>query len=370
MFLSWLIPIALGIGAYYFLKHLLRKPLRRLKEKVEQHGKKSAEAEAQRAAQRAQQAKEDAACRETERRAGEERERRRQEAASAKIAQIMKSDPQLAKQMMKMGGVDANRSVEEILNDPQLVRDMAKKLSGNDIEMLRIAAAQQDIEFDLEQKGERDPVPYPTSDIEPIHIMSVDQLLQILPEELVLDDETFYRKFADQELMGLQAYERKVEQKLLYILYDASPSMDEKMQNGLPRHIWARGVILNLLLRAVRGEAKYFLLPFADSPMPLVQVTTPEEAERLIESLCRETPRAGGTRILKALKKATDDIRTLGGEVSQADILLISDGEDDAMKNTAYVQDLLGDDIKLHAALIGPPSEFIQQVSTSYRVFR
>jgi uncharacterized protein with von Willebrand factor type A (vWA) domain len=195
-----------------------------------------------------------------------------------------------------------------------------------------------------------------------------DQMLNILPEQLMYDDEHYYAALAQGELITLQSYEHHADQKLLYILLDVSRSMTQSMQNGSSRHVWARGVTMNLLLKATQGEAKYFLRPFDGKPHSMEFATTPQETDRLIDLIYNMAFSGGGTNIYAAFSQAVDDIKTKGGEISQAEILLITDGDDKSMDDIAAVQNLMGEDIRLHAILIGRESESLKQVSHSYRI--
>lgn len=188
------------------------------------------------------------------------------------------------------------------------------------------------------------------------------------PEQLAQDDDAFYGRIVTSEHLILQAYESTSDEKILYLLLDGSGSMDEKMSDGVERHVWARAVVIRLLAEAVRGGTSYLLRLFDEEPKALQQATNSEEADKLIRKIVSSGFTSGGTNILKALRKAVSDIRTKQGQFSLAEIVLITDGEDGAITEGELLK-LLGSDIRLHLILIGRRSPALEGVASSRKFY-
>lgn len=304
--------------------------------------------------------------RERERRAKEEEERARK--AEEKVKAILRSDNTMSKERLCQAASMVHNPLQDMSRDIEKVKEIARKVPENLLNLLYIAATQKELSLNLKTSNEREAVNYPTSDIEPNTIKDIAQISDIVPEQMILDDDAFYADLAQEKLLVMQPYENITKQKLLYILLDGSGSMKDLMQNGMMRHIWARGITVNLLEKAVAGEAKYFLRVFDNAPHNLALATNAEEANVLLDSILRSGFTDGGTNIRGAVEIAVSDIRTKGGEFSEAEILVITDGQDGSMDDTSNVINLLGDNIRMHSLLIGCESPSLQAVSTSYKV--
>ncbi len=299
------------------------------------------------------------------RRQAEERARQEQERRERKVREVLESDPLLAKHLCHRAGETA--PLRDMSRDRALVARIARTVPEMDIEVLRIAATQRDINLDVKIQTNLEPVKYPTNRMEVEQLRDISELHEVLPEQMALDDDQFYQQLATDGLFRLQPYEERVQQKLLFVLVDVSGSMDENMPNGMPRHVWARGVTISLLLRAARGEAKYFLREFDGKPHSLKTALTPDEADRLIRHVYNTGFSGSHTYIFGAVSQAVEDIKTKGGEISRAEIVLITDAQDPSMNDVETVRQLLGDNTRLHVAVIGCQSPPLRQVAASYR---
>lgn len=286
--------------------------------------------------------------------------------AAEKVKEIMAADPRLVERMLKAAG-EKHGPLQDVSLSAEDALRIARALGPQGVETFWLAAAQKDISFDLRRATEMTPSHWPTGDVRPEGMSDWSQMSQILPEQLIMSDEQFYPALADQSLTVLQPYERKEARKRLYILLDVSQSMEEPMGNGMPRHVWARGVTVNLLLEAVRGDAEYFLRAFDGNSHDLHEAHTPDEAEKLIDHILRRGFSGNGTNIMNAVRTAAKDIRSRGGEIERSELLLISDGEDKSMDDEAAVRKVLGDDVRLHVVLIGKDSAALKRVASTYR---
>ncbi|MCX6758604.1 MAG: VWA domain-containing protein, partial [Candidatus Nealsonbacteria bacterium] len=194
-------------------------------------------------------------------------------------------------------------------------------------------------------------------DMEIVPLDDPSQLPGVLPTDLILEDEEFYSKLVNGELLRPEYRETSTEFKRLYILWDISASMWQSM--SMPdgeagnRDIWARAVIAGLLVDAVKGRAEYFLRPFTGSPQELRSVFTSAEAEKLLSWILDGSEKGSSTNIGIAVETAVDDIRKRqNAETRMNHILLITDGEDNSLTKE-QLEKALGKDIKLHVVLIG-----------------
>lgn len=276
------------------------------------------------------------------------------------------STSDFARALLSRAGLESQNALR-VASDKDKIRKIAEKIPQTALNILNVASNQTSIKFDLQESEQKEPVEYPTNDIEPIYMRDPSQLSELLPEDLVLDDDTFFNRLAQNELRILQAYQRVVTQKLLYILIDDSGSMDQNMLDRNKRFEWARGVTLKQLKEAQKGNAKFFLRTFTTTTSPMKQALTPQEAEAAEVEILELPQSNGGTDIFRALVTAISDIREKGGNFSGAEILIITDGEDDI--DTNELKKLLRNDIKLHVAIIGTESKALQQIATTYRHF-
>lgn len=284
-----------------------------------------------------------------------------------RVKEILSGDPRVAQRLLQQAGLD-HRDPQDVSRDRAAVEEIARTIPDWMIETLRLASSQEELHFDLQRQSVRQPVNYPTADMEPEPMGSIDQLPSTLPEYQLESEDQYYGRLAQQDMLVQQSYEENVNQKLLYILLDVSGSMDTPMVNGLPRHVWARGVTVNLLLKAVDGQAKYFLRTFDSRPHDLSQATTPAEADHLVDFILNSAFSGGGTNIEVAITTAINDIRTKGGDISQSEVLLISDGE--SPMDVDEIQRRLGSDIRLHIVLLGNADSALRRIAASFRTLQ
>ncbi|MDO8508028.1 MAG: hypothetical protein Q7S53_05700 [bacterium] len=278
------------------------------------------------------------------------------------VKQIIAKNNALSQVLCQKAGM-SHMSLQQ-MNDEETVRQIAKRMKKADIEVFKLAASQQDIQFNLKSETTREPVPYPTNDMEPTPMSDFDQMPQIMETQKYELGEQYYSELAQQRVLVMQSYESKTQRKLLYILMDVSGSMADDMNNGFPRHVWARGIALNLMLEALEGKAKYFYRPFDGETHRLMQVENRDEARNAIAAVESTGFSGGGTDIPNAIARACKDIRTKGGDIGKADILLITDGRSDM--NPAEMKNTLGD-IKLHTIVLGLSSEELKEISSTYK---
>lgn len=353
--------IVLLLLLLWLLFRLLSKLSKRRREE-RKRGQAAAAAAARQAAEHASLAEEAHRRQVAEQKAAEEARK------SAMVEHVMKGDPLLAEILCAMVGT-AHYPLRDTSEDRERVLEIARRINEPILQVLDIAATQSDIDMDLDQEQRQEEVAYPTQYIEPIGMRALEQLSEVVPEQLMLDDEAFYASLAQQDLIVLQPYERWTEQKTLEILWDVSGSMGQVMADGIPRHNWARGIAVSLLMKALRGGATYLVRPFDGRPHNALRASSPEEAAATIKIILDSGASGGGTNIRAALRQAIGDVRT-AERLAGADILLITDGEDQSVDDVKTVQAELGKDVRLHVASIGTESPSLKAVATTYNVFK
>ncbi len=233
-------------------------------------------------------------------------------------------------------------------------------LSDERLNMLFVAATQNDIRFDLQADENRRVVPFPTPNMDLVPVNDISQILDIPPSQMMLDDEIFYHQLVTQNLLHPEYSAVEEMRKRLYILLDVSPSMWDAehrefyMPDGNMRDTWARGVVAGLLADAINDQAQYTLRPFASTVFQKHAAENPDEARKLLAWISDSCDRGGGTDIGHAVKKAVSDIKKLQStDARMNNILLITDGEDQAGLTRDELVKSLGESIKLHVVLIG-----------------
>lgn len=186
---------------------------------------------------------------------------------------------------------------------------------------------------------------------------------RILPRELALPADVFYKKYVDGELL-LRRRISTSEKGPLYVLIDKSSSMA-----GI-KTIWARAIALALFKRA-RIERREFYLRFFDYvPHELAYVSRKgraEEVQRLYRAILTVISR-GGTCILRAIATACHDI--ISRRVKNVStIILITDGRDILCSEEVkgYLKEA---NAELISIMVRGENESLRRVSKKYFVAR
>jgi uncharacterized protein with von Willebrand factor type A (vWA) domain len=282
------------------------------------------------------------------------------ERAVQRVSEILNGNKTLAQMLKERVGLPGHAP-----NNRATCERIAAQLQDVDLEVYSLAFKQDLLSFELSKQTTRDEVPYPTSDVESIPLSDAGELPLLYPDQLLLPKPEFARQFSMGELQRPQYFESTQKAKLLYILLDVSPSMNESLRTGTLRHVLARGVAANLLLSANEQGGKYFFREFGGVVGDLVEAVTAESAEQLARVLLNEHHSLSSTDIPGAIARACEDIRTRGGELAQAELLLISDGESNMNEGSLRVT--LGN-INLHVVILGDSSnEVLAHVAKTFK---
>ncbi len=281
------------------------------------------------------------------------------------VALILKGDPLLAQIALEKSGLGHLRPDDVFDRWEELLR-VIQQIPEHIFQILYVAVTQTEVDIDCRRVLEKVPVPFPTGDVELGLCRDPSRLADVLVEDLALDDDVFYARLAADELRVFDYTETRAGRKVMYMLLDVSPSMQEALfGRSYMRHIWARGVAIKQLIQALRGEATYFLRYFAGVPGRLYEATTVPQAQAIINNLFDLGFTESNTNIQQALETAVEDIREREHACAQAEILLLSDGE--SPLDTQLLKRQFGNRIRLHTVLIGnADSDPLKELSVSY----
>jgi uncharacterized protein with von Willebrand factor type A (vWA) domain len=166
-------------------------------------------------------------------------------------------------------------------------------------------------------------------------MQSVSDISKIVPAQHGLPEEMFEAKADKKQLKVKENLEEEKERQLLYILIDNSISMDGQFP-GAANTMFSRGTVASVfgiaLCRHVLSEGGIvFLRFFATTTTPLREAEKMEDFKTLETILAKAAYNGSGTRILRALSSAAQDIaegKNRGLKIAKAEVLLITDGED------------------------------------------
>ena len=242
----------------------------------------------------------------------------------------------------------------KIGNIVDLIDKISKRLSAKELEIFYVARKKEATE--LYRRDEiLESVPYPDDEMSIKTLDDFTEILKLIPTQYAYDDSIFMQKLVKHELLIRDYQARRLKRQALYLLIDVSGSMSGS------KNIYACGVALAFVRQAITEGSTYFLRFFDDSPHQLYTVTTQEEAENMSKILIREPFSGGGTDIENAMRKAIEDITKSPEKFEKAEIMIISDGEDDvSLRKT----DLQG--VKIHSTIIDGRNKGLELISESY----
>lgn len=218
--------------------------------------------------------------------------------------------------------------------------------------------------------------PYPADDIMIRPIGDLGEIPQMLPSERISDHTTqVVRSVTGQALVMANIERRPVTEpiiepifregkQVLYLLLDVSGSMVGQQYGGDWKMPLWRGVSIFLIRRAQKEHAAFLLRTFADDVSELEMAET-EAAAKRVENLIRQQGDRGGTNIGLALRTAIADIRREAYD--QAELMILTDGEDDKFDASSVRQELDAANIKLHAVLLGTQNEALRRCADVYQ---
>lgn len=169
----------------------------------------------------------------------------------------------------------------------------------------------------------------------------------------------FLHRAITQQLLVKERVNRIDQKQLLYILMDASGSMDQDN-----RHQKAAAVVLNRLEAVRAGDAEVFIVPFAEGIVVSREMHAhdTETADTVEKQYRRGNYHGGGTDIAKAMKQAIarmQELKTKDPEYFVYPELVVITDDDASMRLTTA--DMQG--IRVHGFAMGTRNEALMQLA-------
>lgn len=165
------------------------------------------------------------------------------------------------------------------------------------------------------------------------NIKSVNDVSKLLPNQHAQDEDVFDVKLVKKQLIKKQQQEPSSKRQLLYILVDVSSSMKSnvglsKAMGFVTRAALAASFSLALSRRVCDDGGILFARTFTGDAGPLKSCRKKDEHTEFERWMADCAFNGGGTDIFAALHAAHHDITTNKGEISKAEILIITDACD------------------------------------------
>ena len=242
----------------------------------------------------------------------------------------------------------------KIENIVDLIDKISNNVSERELEIFYVARVKE-----VTERYRRDEilksVPYPEDEMAIKTIDNFNEILKTIPTQYALDEEIFLQKLVKKELLVRDFQARRLKRQALYLLIDVSGSM-----RGA-KNIYACGVALAFVRQAIDEGSTYYLRFFDHEPHKLFNIKTKKEAEKMMDVLVRQPFSGGGTNIEKAITTAVNDIIEAPEKFEKAEIMIISDGEDNVNLNKRDLKK-----IKLHSTIIDGKNDGLEMLSDTY----
>jgi len=219
---------------------------------------------------------------------------------------------------------------------------------------------------------------FPADGMEPRPMSTPAEMANLLPSELVFDDDILDARMASGEALVSAhvqktamvepiyepVYEERV--RIVYVLLDVSPSMFDPRYDGQWRPpVWKR-VTASLLDRALETQAPFYLRQFDQHVRRKLRHAVTDEDGEALRKLIMGIESGDGTAIQRAVVKAIEDFSAW--EYDQADIMMVSDGQDEEINVPDLRAALDEAGIKLHAIMLGIENETLRGLCDVYQI--
>jgi len=239
-----------------------------------------------------------------------------------------------------------------------LISKISKRISDRELEIFYVARKKE-----VTERYRRDEVlesvPYPEDEMTVKNLDNPVDILKLVPTQYAYDDDIFMQKLIKKELLIRDYQARRLKRQALYLLIDVSGSM-----SGM-KNVYACGVALAFVRQAITEGSTYFLRFFDDSPHELHKVTSKEDAEKMSDVLIKQPFSGGGTSIQSAISQAVNDITKSPEDFEKAEIMVISDGEDNVSLDKGDLKD-----VKVHSTIIDGQNKGLKVISETYTELR
>lgn len=217
--------------------------------------------------------------------------------------------------------------------------------------------------------------PTPADDLDVRPIRNIAEIGDLLPAEQALDPDLLEIRVLTGEAIVRQhivatpvmedVFEPRweVRRQALYLLLDVSPSMYPEWSDWkMP--VW-KAIGLSLLEHCLEAEAIFLEREFDQGQRDLIRVVTATDAAAMRQRILGMQYGAG-TRIGPAIQAAITDFAN--ESYDQADMVVLTDGEDDAIAVDELRAALDQAHIRLHAILLGTENEKLRSLADVYQV--
>lgn len=236
-------------------------------------------------------------------------------------------------------------------------------------------------------KGKYKPVTVVNEKSKVENIKSMTEISSVSPAQHALPDDQFNARVAKRSLQVRKFEEPEEKKFLLYTLLDTSGSMIEALgARGALADSWGlvtRGQIAATLAIALMSRVRddggiVFHRFFEDGPSPRMQARNKKQFEPLLKAISRADFNGGGTCIPSALNQAFEDITKAKDEIREAELLLITDGDDTIQthQEQQYVELMKKFKVKLNVLNVNTSSRshgnaqiVLQRIATKYLKF-
>lgn len=234
-------------------------------------------------------------------------------------------------------------------NPAEQVKQIVQQM-GHELEIYELS---KKLEFTIRvsKKGKFNEVHYPDDGLDVDRIKKTEDIKRILPSQFALDDVLFLKKLISRELLKKKYMQRQEKRQILYMLVDSSGSMSSHVKGNLTKIDVCKAVAIALMKKMISNEDLFYFRWFTDRVDTLHIIETKEQAKKFLIELVFGRAADGGTAIQNAIEVAVKDVRKkLHKGMDLADILLVSDGDDNAV-NVEYCNKIL-EGIDMHTIMI------------------
>lgn len=202
------------------------------------------------------------------------------------------------------------------------------------------------------KKGLFAPTENLTPDRKDTQIKSFNDVGKVKKMEHAESEGVFITKLAKKAMQKVQQLMPAGKKQLLYVLVDFSGSMQSyagvsPILGFINRAALTASFVIALARRVRDDGGMLFFRGFAYGTTPLRFCRTKEQFDALEQFVATAAFNGGGTNIYRALENARDDIMNNRGEISKAEILLITDAQDSFDTNQIKVMRGWFDDIPI-----------------------
>lgn len=207
---------------------------------------------------------------------------------------------------------------------------LVKNLSSTDFAMFDIAQ-KLDFLLDKHKKGKFKPTEELGKDKGQDTVKRISDVTRVLPSEHAKDDESFVIGLSRKTLSKREERNPHKKKALMYVIVDSSGSMYAGITAKLAflsRFNMAKVFTLAIARRLNQDGGIMYWRAFSDHPGRMLTMRDDVSYTDFGKNVSNMNMIGGGTNIERTLKRVMDDINDAKDDLSKAEILLITDAED------------------------------------------